>query len=112
MARVSPSSVMLVLTTVSSLKEGRRLARRILDERLCACINMIPRIRSFYWWKGKQESAGEILLLIKTTKAASARLMEQIRKLHSYAVPEIIAFPVKKGNPAYRNWVNKEVRLS
>lgn len=100
----------LVLTTVSSLEEGKQLARALVERRLAACVNIIPQIESIYWWKGEVEEAREYLLLIKTKEEAFERLREAISELHSYEVPECISLSVDDGTAAYLNWIDESVR--
>jgi len=100
----------LVFSACESKDEAERLAKALLEARLAACVNLIPQIRSFYWWKEKIESADEYLLVIKT----SADLFEQVRDLihskHSYDLPEVIALPITAGSPAYLDWLTRELR--
>ncbi len=82
----------------------------MLRQRLAACINISTSIDSLYWWKGKREKAKEVLLFIKTTTRGYGKLEKALRKHHPYSVPEIIAIPIAKGNPAYLKWLSGEVR--
>ena len=102
-------SYLLVLSTASSEKEARKLAQILLDRRLAACVNILPRIESHYWWRGRKEKAREALLLIKTQSSAFKKLEKIIRKHHSYSVPEIIALPILKGSRPYLDWLSREV---
>ena len=102
---------LLVLTTASSRSEARKLARVLLKEKLAACVNLIPDTESHYWWKGRVERAGEILLLIKTKKSAFKKVEKTIRENHSYSVPEIIGLPIEKGSRPYLDWLAKEIRI-
>ena len=99
----------LVLSTASSRKEAVKIAEALLDQRLAACINFVPALTSLYWWKGRKETATEVLLLIKTRKSAFRKLEQLIRKHHSYAVPEIIALPMTAASKSYLNWMLKEI---
>ena len=99
----------LVLTTVSSMEEGKQLARALVVRRLAACVNIVPQIESVYRWEGKIEEAQECLLLIKTNKEAFGRLRDAIRELHSYQVPECIALAVEDGMAAYLKWIDDSV---
>ena len=101
----------LVLTTTSSLEEGKKIAHALVERRLAACVNIIPKIESVYRWKGKVEEAQEYLLLIKTTEEAFPRLREAIWELHSYEVPECIALTVDDGSAPYLSWVDESVTL-
>jgi periplasmic divalent cation tolerance protein len=100
----------LVLTTASSLEESKKIARELVERRLAACINIIPKIESVYRWEGKVEEAQEFLLLIKTTESAFARVREVIEQLHSYEVPECIALSVEEGSLAYLKWIDDSVK--
>ena len=99
----------LVLTTVSSLEEGKKIARELVERRLAACVNIVPKIESVYRWQGAVEEAQECLLLIKTTKVAYERLRDTLQQLHSYEVPECIAFEVEAGSAGYLNWIHDSV---
>jgi periplasmic divalent cation tolerance protein len=108
MPEASPLAL-VVLCTVSSLEEGRRLARELLDKRLAACVNLIPKVESIYRWQGAVESAEEVLLVMKTTSVRFAELRDKIAELHSYDVPEILALPVTDGSAAYLEWLNGQL---
>lgn len=99
----------LVVTTCGSVEEGRRIAEALVAARLAACVNIVPQIDSIYRWKGEVESASECLLLMKTTEGAFEALREQLKKLHSYDVPECIAIVIQDGSPAYLNWIGESV---
>jgi periplasmic divalent cation tolerance protein len=98
----------VVLVTCGSAREARRIARALVDQSLAACVN-IPRVpvESIYRWKGKVESAAEVLLVIKTAKSRFAALQAAIESLHSYDVPEIIALPIVKGSADYLDWISE-----
>jgi periplasmic divalent cation tolerance protein len=100
---------LIVYVTASTRKEAERLSRALVKEKLAACVSIIPGISSCYRWKGQIEQAKEILLMIKTTARRYPALEKRIRSLHSYSVPEIVAIPVVKGNPAYIEWLKKSV---
>jgi periplasmic divalent cation tolerance protein len=99
----------LVLTTASSSEESKKIARALVESRLAACVNIIPKIESVYRWEGKVEEAQEYLLLIKTTAEVFPHLREMIQRLHSYEVPECIALSVDDGSPAYLKWIDDSV---
>ncbi|MFZ0821877.1 MAG: divalent-cation tolerance protein CutA [Candidatus Acidiferrales bacterium] len=103
-------NAIVVLVTCASSAESRRIASSLVKKRLAACGNVCgSAISSIYRWKGKVEKAREVLLILKTTREAFAKLEREIRRLHSYKVPEIIALPVVAGSRAYLNWVNESV---
>jgi uncharacterized protein involved in tolerance to divalent cations len=101
----------LVLVTCGSTAEARRIARAVVEERLAACVNILPgAVASIYRWKGKMESARERLLLIKTSRKRLAKLRAAVKRLHSYDVPEFIAVPIVAGSRAYLAWLDESVR--
>jgi len=99
----------LVVTTAPNLSEARSLAHALVERRLAACINIIPKIESIYRWEGKVENAVEYLLLIKTTAALFESVRSAIQELHSYEVPECIALRIEDGSLAYLKWLTESV---
>ena len=99
----------LVLTTAGNEAEARKIARELVERRLAACVNMVPRIQSIYRWEGKVESAEEYLLLIKTTKGRSTEVQAAIRELHSYDLPECVAISIESGGEEYLKWIEESV---
>lgn len=102
------SKVMGVLVTASSMEEARHIAAGVLQQRLAACVNILGGVESHYWWQGQLESGQEHLLIVKTTEERVPALIEAVRALHSYTVPEVIAFPIEQGNADYLSWVRAE----
>jgi periplasmic divalent cation tolerance protein len=101
----------VVLVTCGSSKEARKIARALVEQRLAACVNVLPgRVESVYRWKGKVESAKEILLVVKTARGRFAALQRAVRELHSYDVPEVIALPIADGSRDYLAWISDSVR--
>jgi periplasmic divalent cation tolerance protein len=99
----------LVLTTAGSEEEALKIATGLVERRLAACVNIVPRIQSVYRWKGNVESAEEFLLIIKTTKVRSAEAQAAIRELHSYDLPECIVILMEDGSADYLKWVEESV---
>lgn len=99
----------VVLSTVSSAEEAEKIARGLVNERLAACVSVVPEIRSFYHWQGKIEDSAEFLLVIKSSRAQFDALCRSLQKLHSYEVPEVIAMPVVAGAELYLNWMDTEL---
>jgi periplasmic divalent cation tolerance protein len=104
------SGAMIVFVTAGNRKEADKIAQSLVKEKLAACVNILPEISSRYWWKGRMEQAKELLLVIKTHPSRYNALEKRVRQLHSYSVPEILALPVAKGNPAYLRWIKDSVR--
>lgn len=101
--------IMLLLCNAPDADCARRLAHALVTQRLAACVNLLPEVESVYHWQGQLESAREIPLLCKTTRAALPALIDALAALHPYEVPEMLAWPVSDGLPAYLNWVADEV---
>lgn len=99
----------IVLVTCASIAEARRIAQRVVERKLAACANIVPRVESIYRWKGKVERAKETLLMIKTTATRLRKLESEVKRLHSYDVPEFVAIPVIAGSQQYLDWLRKSV---
>ncbi len=100
----------LVLTTTKDRAEAKRIAEKIVGEKLAACVNVVSNVSSVYWWRKKIERANEALLLAKTSGEKLDRLTTRIKELHSYEVPEIIALPIKRGSSEYFRWLKESLR--
>jgi periplasmic divalent cation tolerance protein len=105
------SDILLVFTNLPDAASAQKLARQLIEAHAAACVNQLAPCTSSYRWKDKIESATEVPLLIKTTRAAYPRLEELIREAHPYELPEIIAVPADAGLPAYLNWVREETGI-
>jgi periplasmic divalent cation tolerance protein len=101
--------VLLVLCTFPNAEIAQATATALVEEGLAACVNLAPQVTSIYRWEGKVETAGEVLTFIKTTRDGYDALEARLRQLHPYEVPEILAFPVERGSPAYLAWVRESV---
>jgi periplasmic divalent cation tolerance protein len=99
----------VVLSNTSSAEEAERIARSLVEERLAACVNVVPGVRSFYRWKGNVEDSAEWLLVIKSSRDRFQALLAALEKLHSYEVPEVIALPVVDGASSYLNWMEGQL---
>lgn len=99
----------LAVVTVPSPADGERIGRALVEERLAACVNVIPGLRSVYRWQGAVESADEALLLIKTTAAAFERLAARVKALHPYTLPEVVALPLSAGLAGYLAWIDEGI---
>ena len=98
----------VVFITVDSPETTQKITDKLLTERKAACVNIIPKVESHYWWQGKIESANELLLIVKTRAALLDDLITLVKQNHPYTVPEILALPIIGGNEDYLNWVEKE----
>ena len=99
----------VVLSTCDSEESAARLAHHLVEQRLAACVNILPRARSIYRWKGKIEDTGEFVLVIKSRSDLFAALRSEIEKIHTYEVPEVVALSVVDGAAGYLGWLDREL---
>jgi periplasmic divalent cation tolerance protein len=102
------SAAVVVYVTCSAATQADAIARALVGERLAACANIIPVMRSLYRWQGALESADETVLILKTAAARVAALTERVKQLHTYTVPCVVAVPVVDGSPEYLAWIAAE----
>jgi periplasmic divalent cation tolerance protein len=95
----------IVLTTAGSAEEARKIAHHLVERQFAACVNIVPQVESIYRWRGKMESSGEWLLLVKTTAERFPNVRDAIRELHSYELPECIALAIEDGDAEYLSWI-------
>ena len=99
----------IVYTTCAGAVEAEKLARHLIESRLAACVNVIPSVVSYYRWKGKVESSGEAVLMIKTARALVDTVRGALEKTHSYELPELLAVPIVDGSANYLAWMENEI---
>ena len=99
----------VMLTTVASEEEGLTISRALVEQKVAACVNLIPGVRSVFYWKDEVCQETENLLFIKTKKALQVKVADLIRSLHSYECPEIISLPVSWGWEGYLQWIEETV---
>jgi periplasmic divalent cation tolerance protein len=99
----------VVLSTCAGAEEAETIARSLLEQRLAACVSIVPGVRSIYRWRGQLESASEHLLIIKTSHERAEPLRAALERLHSYEVPEFLVLNVAAGSPAYLEWLDREL---
>ena len=100
-----PPEYVLVFTTLPLEGDPAAFARALVEERLAACVNLLPPMDSVYRWEGKVEREQERQLIIKTTREQTVALWDRVRELHPYEVPEFVVVPVIDGNDAYLRWI-------
>ena len=100
----------VLFITASNGEEAHKIAEVLLNQRKVACVNIVPRVSSLFWWQGKLDSAQESLLIIKTKASLLPEIINLVKGVHSYEVPEIIALPIVGGNQDYLEWLDKEVK--
>ncbi|UCD85115.1 MAG: divalent-cation tolerance protein CutA [Deltaproteobacteria bacterium] len=104
-----PENIVVMITAGSS-DEGQTIADELTKQRKAACVSVIRNVQSFFWWEGKIDTAQEVLLIAKTRAAELGGLIELVKELHSYDVPEIIALPIVGGNQDYLDWIKSETK--
>jgi periplasmic divalent cation tolerance protein len=95
----------IILITASSEDEAEKIGSALVGERLAACVNIMPGVRSLFVWEGKTRDEREVLLICKSRRPLLERIVARVKSLHSYAVPEIIALPVIGGSAEYLSWM-------
>jgi uncharacterized protein involved in tolerance to divalent cations len=104
------NEMLMVFMTCDGRQQAEEIAQKLVEERLAACVNVVPDIRSCYVWEGKLSWSEELLLIAKTTRGAFDRLKRRVGELHSYEVPEIVALPVEAVAEKYGEWVRGSVK--
>ncbi len=100
----------VILVTASNSEEAQKIADKLVEDRLAACVNILGNIKSVFRWEGARDSADETLLLIKSKKSRLPQIIKLVKSLHSYQVPEIIALPIIAGDKKYLNWIDESLR--
>jgi len=107
---VPASDVRVILSTAGSPEEGERIARSLVEQKLAACVNLVPKITSVYRWEGKVETANEVLLLIKTSAGLLDLTESALRAAHSYEIPEVLVLSPESGHAEYIDWLLQSVK--
>ena len=102
------SSLLYAYITCKDADDARRIGRTLVLERLCACVNILPKMESFYWWNGRIEHDHESVLIAKLPESGRDALLERVLELHPYETPCVVFLPVAGGNPDYLEWLAGE----
>ena len=102
------TNCIVIFVIAGSTSEGERLAKALVETRLAACVNIVSPVKSVFRWQGKVCEEKEVLLVIKSARENLDQVVEQVKKLHTYEVPEIIALPILGGSEDYLNWLRDE----
>src|SRR6202050_3637938 len=97
-------------TTYPSIVEAEQAGRALVERRLCACVNILPGMVSYYWWQGAVERGDEVVMLIKTRASLAEKVRAAVRGMHSYTTPAILVLPIESVDPDYHAWIVKETR--
>lgn len=100
----------IVLITASNKDEAATIGTALVDERLAACVNIVPEVRSLFFWEGKTQDERETLLIVKSRLLLMEKLVSRVKALHSYTVPEVIALPIIAGSADYLSWVRENTK--
>ena len=104
------STYLAIFITIDTAEEAHQIAEVLVKQRKAACVNIVPGVSSLFWWQDKLDSAGECLLVAKTKASQLDELVNLVKEIHSYDIPEIIALPIVGGNQDYLEWISKEVK--
>jgi periplasmic divalent cation tolerance protein len=104
------TDAVIVLITASSGEEAERIARVLVGEHVAACVNIMPGMRSLFFWEGKTQDEKETLLICKSRLPLVEKLVQRVKSLHSYSVPEVIALPIVAGSGEYLEWVRENTK--
>ena len=107
---IREANKIVILITTPSEEEAHHIADLLLNQRKAACINILPRVDSLFWWQGTLEKVKESLLIVKTLASLLPEVIALVKGAHSYQVPEIIALPILGGNEDYLKWIDSEVK--
>jgi periplasmic divalent cation tolerance protein len=99
-----------VYTTYPSIVEAERAGRTLVERRLCACVNILPGMVSFYWWQGAVERGDEVVMIIKTRAALAEAVRAAVREMHSYTTPAILVIPIENVDADYHAWLVAEAK--
>jgi len=100
----------VVFVTCLGKEEAEKISKTLVKEKLAACVNVVSTVKSFFWWEGKVDESEEHLLIIKTSVEKMEKLIEKVKELHSYSVPEIISLPILEGNKEYLKWIEDSLK--
>jgi len=104
-----PSEIVIFITTTDE-QEAQVIAKLLLEKRLIACANVVPKVSSMFWWQGVLESEDECMLILKTKTSLLSEVVEMVKSAHSYDIPEVIALPIIGGNEDYLKWIGDETK--
>ena len=103
------SGYVVLFITTATADEAQQISKVLLERRKAACVNIVPRISSHFWWQGKLDSAQESLLIVKTKSSLHPEIISLVKGMHSYQVPEIIALPIVGGSKDYLRWIGENL---
>jgi periplasmic divalent cation tolerance protein len=102
----------LLYTTHPSIVEAERVGRTLVARRLCACVNILPGMVSYYWWQGALERGDEVVMIVKTRASLAEAVRSAVKELHSYTTPAILVMPLENVDPDHHAWIIKETQAA
>ncbi|MBU1726853.1 MAG: divalent-cation tolerance protein CutA [Candidatus Omnitrophica bacterium] len=99
----------VIFITASNKKEADKIASALIEKKLAACVNIVEKIESVFWWQAKVDRSNEMLMVVKSKKSKFNKILKLVKSLHSYQVPEIIALPIVAGEKSYLSWIDDSV---
>src|ERR1700680_1987389 len=106
--KINMERAVLVYTTYPTIVEAERAGRAIVEQRLAACVNILPGMVSHYWWQGSVERGEEVVMIIKTRASLGGRVSTAVKEMHSYATPAVLVLPIENVDPGYFDWLMAE----
>lgn len=100
----------LLYTTYPSVVEAEQAGRALVEQRLCACVNILPGMLSLYWWQGKIDRGEEVVMIIKTRVSLAEPVRAAVKQMHSYSTPAVLVLPVESIDPDYHAWIMAETK--
>jgi periplasmic divalent cation tolerance protein len=107
---VALERAVFVYTTYPSIVEAEKAGRTLVEQRLCACVNILPGMVSFYWWQGAVERGDELVMIIKTRASLAEAVRTEVKRMHSYTTPAILVLPLESVDPDYHAWIMAETQ--
>ncbi len=99
-----------VVFITAPVDKGEEIARYLVENKLAACVNIVQKVKSIYWWQGKIEEDAESLLIVKTSSDRLEHLISRVKEIHPYTVPEIVSLKIEEGNPDYLKWIGESLK--
>ncbi len=109
---MTTENAVFVYTTYPSIVEAEEAGRALVEQRLCACVNILPGMVSYYWWQGAIERGEEAVMIIKTRASLGARVCAAVKEMHSYSTPALLVLPIDSVDPDYLDWLMAETEAA